>query len=60
VSKKIPEGIFMGKEFQKIVCRTKDEAERLLRAYKTITNVKKFPIYKGYTIENTLYLEIID
>jgi len=50
----------MGKEFQKIVCKTKDEAERLLKAYKTITNIRKFPIYKGYTIENTLYLEIID
>jgi hypothetical protein len=60
VFKKILEGIFMGREFQKIVCKTKDEAERLLKVYKTITDIKKFPIYKGYTIENTLYLEIID
>lgn len=60
MSKKIPVGISMGRELQKIVCRTKDEAERLLKAYKTITIMKKFPIYKGYTIENTLYLEIID
>jgi len=50
----------MGREFQKIVCKTKDEAERLLKAYKTITNVKQFPVYKGYAIENKLYLEIID
>jgi len=60
MSKKIPVGISMGRELQKIVCRTKDEAERLLKAYKTITSTKKFPIYKGYTIENILYLEITD
>jgi len=50
----------MGREIQKIICRTKGEAEQLLKAYKTITSLKRFPIYKGYTIENTLYLEIID
>jgi hypothetical protein len=60
MSKKIPVGISMGRELQKIVCRTKDEAERLLKAYKTITSTKKSPIYKGYTIENILYLEITD
>jgi hypothetical protein len=50
----------MGREFQKIVCKTEDEAKRLLEAYKTITQLKKFPVYKGYKIKNTVYLEIID
>lgn len=50
----------MGRESQKIVCKTEDEAEGLLKAYKTITRIRKFPIYKGYTIKNTVFLEIID
>ncbi|MEM3011461.1 MAG: hypothetical protein QXE76_06585 [Candidatus Bathyarchaeia archaeon] len=50
----------MGRDFQKIVCRNKEEAKQLLEAYKTITRIKKFPEYRGYTIENILYLEIID
>ena len=50
----------MGREFDTIVCKTEDDAEELLHAYKTITRIRKFPIYKGYVLKNTIYLEVID
>ena len=50
----------MGREVETITCKTKDDATDLLKAYTTITRIRKFPIYKGYVIENTVYLEIVD
>lgn len=50
----------MGREYTKITCKTEEEAKELLHAYKTITRIRGYPIYRGHTEKNVVYLEIRD
>lgn len=50
----------MGRWSEMIICRTKEEAEELLQAYKTITRIRRNPEYGGYVEGHILHLDITD